>query len=134
MDNQILENFSKSLVSQRAKTIKRFWALQTMGMKSSAEIKQVRDAVLSGNVNESCLVTGLDFLKNIDCRALNFQQPVHWYLGGKDTLVPRTLSAVLAQLHPQHDVFMNANAGHIPFLTHPDQFIDQLTTWVNHHA
>ena len=60
-----------------------------------------------------------------------------WYLEGRvplgerDTLVPAALADVLAPRLPAAEFALMAGAGHAPFLSHPEAFLEILQQFLN---
>jgi pimeloyl-[acyl-carrier protein] methyl ester esterase len=52
--------------------------------------------------------------------------PVAWLLGGRDGLIRPTLTQQLDRLMPQARVTVIEQAAHAPFLSHGDEFNQQL--------
>ena len=78
--------------------------------------------------NIQALQAGLNLLKTIDLRKqmVNLSMPVDWILGNKDTLVKPSLAKELQQSELQMDVTVIDKAAHAPFLSHLEQFSEQL--------
>lgn len=138
MPKSVLEQFSSSLNSDIEGTIKRFIALQFMGSKTSEaySAKQMqRDltvSVLNSPPTSDALKTGLKILINSDLRALNSTSsiPRHWVLGGLDRLVPIKVAEDLKSMYPDDQITLFKDAGHAPFMTHPQQFVQSVTEFI----
>lgn len=124
IDGEIFNQFSQSLKKDFSGTIRRFLSLQVKGSESGREIlRGLRDKILhQPQPNEASLDAGLEILKQVDLRDQleKIKQPVSWLLGGQDGLVKAQLSETLS------GVTVIDKAGHAPFLSHTDKFIQQL--------
>lgn len=123
MPMDVLSAFSDNLQRDIKGTIKRFIALQFMGVKGSQAIQhELRSAILSHLPNENALKTGLKVLQEQDYRDLAMQQKQLWLLGEKDRLIPVGIEADLKALYPDATVNVMKGAGHAPFMTEPRLF------------
>jgi pimeloyl-[acyl-carrier protein] methyl ester esterase len=79
---------------------------------------------------------GLQILKHTDLRAVLAQLtiPVSVILGDKDTLVPVSVAQQLQHLQPRLDVTILKGAGHVPFLSHPQQLHTLICQFMDNHA
>ncbi|MCK5918764.1 MAG: pimeloyl-ACP methyl ester esterase BioH [Cocleimonas sp.] len=124
MPQDVLAAFSKGLLKDTQGTIKRFIALQFMGIKDSQLIqRELRQSVLANLPNDDALQVGLNILQQQDFRDLNMSQEQLWILGGKDRLIPIEIEDNLRNLYPDAQVERIESAGHAPFMTHPQLFI-----------
>ncbi len=134
----VLDKFSLNLKEDYEMTLKRFIALQFMGVKNG---KQQQKAVIEmmfenkkstekvGGVflpSKTALESGLSILKNSDLRSLKYAVPVHWLFGGKDKLVPKAVINDLKSLRPDDQITLLDEAGHAPFMTHSDDVLKSL--------
>ena len=123
MSREVLEAFSDNLLKDIQGTIKRFIALQFMGVKGSQAIqRELRDNLLKNLPDEAALMLGLDILKYQDFRKLTTDHQQLWVLGEKDRLVPVKIESDLRRLFPAASLKIISDAGHAPFMTHPEQF------------
>ena len=126
----VFDQFASSLEKDRVKTIRRFLALQVRGTDNSMQtVRQLQAAIDERGVPDiEALFAGLKILSDTDLtealQALNC--PVNWLLGEKDALVPVELAQVLEQLPIDIDIQILAGAGHAPFVSHPDVFVQAL--------
>jgi len=139
MPKHLLENFADSLHKDFAGTLSRFLALQFLGVKGvQTEIKHLQQQLLAHPPATQALIDGLAILQTA-----NFNQntaiknsvstsnspnsnrniPIHWILGRLDRLVPISVAPVLSS-RANNTVTTIAKAGHAPFISHPDEFID----------
>ncbi|MFW2371552.1 MAG: pimeloyl-ACP methyl ester esterase BioH [Gammaproteobacteria bacterium] len=134
MPASVFDDFAQQLEMDFSGTIQRFLSLQVRGSESGRQLlRQLRKDVLEQPAaNIQALRSGLELLKTVDLRAelKAISTPVHWYLGGQDGLVKSSLVDQLTYLQPQAKVTVFQKAAHAPFLSHSEQFIQQLTTFV----
>lgn len=130
VDRAVFEQFAADLARQQEKTIRRFLALQVRGVDGATSLVRQLQASLNerGHASTAALGGGLDVLLHSDLRASlqGIKAPLHWLLGERDALVPATLAPVLKRDYRQANVRLLAEAGHAPFLSHPDVFVRQL--------
>jgi len=116
--------FVDDLQQDYQKTLKKFLALQTLSSEGgAATLKQLRQQLFAtGEPDLMALRQGLDILIQTDMRGSleDSQIPSLMLLGERDQLVPVSIAAYYQSLpsHPQVEVI--ANAGHTPFLSHPE--------------
>ena len=125
MPKDVLNTFSDNLLKDIKGTIKRFIALQFMGVKGSQLVqRELRDNVLKNLPAELALTTGLNILQYQDFRQLIIKHETLWILGEKDRLVPVEIGGDLRKLFPDANIEIIVGAGHAPFMTHSEQFLD----------
>ena len=125
MPNKLLLRFSKGLLKDLQGTIKRFIALQFVQVKDSRQIQRaLRKQILANMADKNALKVGLNILQHQDFTGLKIDHPQLWLLGGKDRLVPIEIKNDLKLIHPNAIVEEIADAGHAPFITHSQQFLD----------
>lgn len=133
VEQDVFRQFAESLEQDVDATVKRFLALQVKG--SSTAMKTVRSLQLSlkerGQPSINALRLGLEILASTDYREdlPLLDRPVTWYLGGRDTLVPITLIEELKSLKPDIITIIEEEAAHAPFISHPDTFVQSLTSF-----
>ena len=132
MSQEVLEAFSANLQSDVQGTIKRFIALQFMGVKHSQAIqKALREGILRDLPDTSALNLGLNILQHEDFRDLKMSHEQLWLLGEKDRLIPVEVKDELQVLHPTSIIEVLTSAGHAPFMTHPEQFADMVIRFLS---
>lgn len=126
----ILETFKNQLQSTYSKTLDRFMAIQAMGSKSArSDIATIRDAVsVYPEPHHHALEKGLDILQNIDLRAelAGLGIPTVRMYGKLDSLVPKKAIENISTHHPGSHSVVFAKASHAPFISHPEEFIQEL--------
>ena len=153
MSDEVLDNFAEQLKTDTLATLKRFVALQFMGVKESKGIQrdliskitepqktgQKWGGVFSDMNNASyfpipdaeALDLGLRILKQADFRKSASKVSEHWIFGGRDRLIPMQVINDLKYLRPNAQITLLENAGHAPFMTHPDEFLTHLMSHIH---
>lgn len=119
------------------KTLQRFVALQFLGVREGAEAaRHLREQLPVGPSFNAGLMSGLDLLRTIDNRPKirEVSVPVKMVFGQKDKLVPLAVAEVIPVLNPAVGIATIAGAGHAPFLTHPEVFMDTVKPFIAEHA
>jgi len=137
VDAGVFNQFASDLTQNQQKTIRRFLALQVKGLPDAMSVvRQLQQSIQSrGQASTQALVSGLDLLLQSDLRQAlkTIDSPLHWLLGGKDSLVPYELADVLKQQYAQKNVVVQPQASHAPFISHMDDFVKQLTAIAQQH-
>jgi pimeloyl-[acyl-carrier protein] methyl ester esterase len=130
VDSSVFTDFAAELSKDIEATLRRFLALQVIGdkhaLKTVRALQHAMDA--RGQASAQALQSGLQQLQECDLRrdlAL-LECSLHWHLGGRDTLVPVALAESLKTLNAGIEISIEADAGHAPFLSHPDSFRREL--------
>lgn len=130
VDAEVFDQFAESLKQDFSGTIRRFLSLQVKGSESGRQtLRALREKVLQqAQPHQQSLDAGLEILKHVDLRdqLSQVQCQVSWALGGQDGLVRAQLATALQTLMPSAEVRLYSNAGHAPFLSHTDEFVEQL--------
>ena len=123
----ILTEFANNIQKNAVVTLLRFMSLQVKGVPEiKACLKQIKEALHECAVPElEVLMSGLQILQTADLRsALSaLALPVQMIFGGYDSLVPMSVSGQCKSLMPQIEVHIVAEAGHVPFISHPQQVL-----------
>ncbi|HPQ96291.1 MAG: alpha/beta fold hydrolase [Thiothrix sp.] len=130
---QVLDGFAANLQLDQTAALKRFFALQFMGLKTGLrELNALRDRVLARPASPQALVDGLDILRHSDLRRYRPRQPALWLLGQLDRLIPVALAQGLLALDvPPARIQVMAHAAHVPFVTHTEAFLQQVLTFLD---
>ncbi|MGI2258491.1 pimeloyl-ACP methyl ester esterase BioH [Shewanella sp. GXUN23E] len=130
---QVLSQFSEQLGKDLPKTIERFLAIQAMGSATAKEdIKRIRELVLARPLPEQqALAAGLTMLEQEDLRAEigNLAQPWLRVWGRLDGLVPKRVIPQMPVTSESEDLVI-AKASHAPFISHTQEFVTGLETWL----
>lgn len=133
-DAAILNGFADGLNNDYQKTINRFIAIQAMGSDHAREEQRtLRERVFRhGNPQPAALEGGLDILRqtNLRPRLAEIQCPCLLVTGEHDTLFRRAAAEKTQALIPNATLSIIPGAGHAPFLSHPDAFLDSLLTFI----
>lgn len=130
MDPETFHAFAGQLQANARRTLDRFLALQVRGAHGAGDtLRALRTAIRARPVpHPQALQAGLQLLLNTDLRSsiANMGVPSLWLFGGRDALVPAAASEAVKALMPTARVQVIDQAGHAPFLSHPDSCLDQL--------
>ncbi len=123
----VLEAFGRDLAADLTGTLARFLALQFQGVADGRTLIREAQAQLAARPapRPQALAVGLDLLRHSDLRPTleEIGVPVSWLLGGRDRLVPPALADALPK---EHRVRLIPQAGHAPFLSHPQALVEML--------
>jgi len=135
IDKAILDGFAADLVKDYRATVMRFLAIQTLGSEQSKQaVREMREKVfINGEPHLDSLTKGLTILRESNLRneARQIRCPTLIMLGEKDTLIPVCSAELTRQLIPDCKISIVAGAGHAPFISHPGQFMQSLTEFLN---
>lgn len=130
MKPDVLAAFSDGLETDYRGTISRFLSLQARGGESARDvIRQLRERVFArGEPQMSALRGGLSLLRNENrvAELADISCPVLLLYGDKDMLVPVQGGIDMQQRLPDARLHRFASAAHAPFLTHADEFGEQI--------
>jgi len=130
VEASVFKQFASSLEKDRVKTIRRFLALQVRGTDTSMQtVKELQRSIdARGQPMIEALLTGLRILSDTDLMnaVQQLECPASWLLGEKDALVPHGLAEKLQKMSPGTEIQILAGAGHAPFISHPDAFVNSL--------
>lgn len=133
-DAQVLDGFADELKLNYQQTINRFIAIQAMGSDHAREEQRtLRERVFRhGNPQPAALEGGLDILRHADLRPrlAEIQCPTLLIAGEHDALFRRAAAEKTQSLLSNAQLSVIAGAGHAPFLSHPDNFLDSLTAFL----
>lgn len=129
----VFENFKFGLLKNADKTLARFISIQAMGCESARKDTLILKKLLI-NTKQASLIAlseGLNLLKETDLRRefAQIRLPCLSLFGQFDTLVPIETSSAMLQLLPGslQKVFMHSS--HAPFVSEPEEFIDNLVSF-----
>ena len=135
MPREVLEKFAAELEQDHAATLRRFIALQLRGSENErALLAQMRAQLFSrGEPDRAALRAGLAILRDVDQRAelAAIRQPTLVIAGQRDKLTPPGASNYLAHAMPNARLVEIAGAAHVPFLSHPDFFVEHVKSFLN---
>ncbi len=130
-----LHEFAASLLQNHTLTLRRFIALQLRGSEQERELlSELRTQLFShGEPNITALQSGLEILRNTDMRAIlpSINQPVLLLAGARDTLTPLAAMEYMHQTIHSSRLEIIKGAAHAPFLSHPQIFMQHITSFLN---
>ena len=131
----VLQEFADSLVNDYEKTLLRFLSLQIRGAEHERErLRQLRNQMRKAAAPEARVLNGgLEILRQFDGRVLlrRLELPILLIAGRKDTLVPvRALESIATQ-STQATLSIWETAGHAPFLSNPERFINEVKAFAD---
>jgi pimeloyl-[acyl-carrier protein] methyl ester esterase len=135
MAAETLQDFAASLMQNHVQTLRRFLALQLRGSENERELLLDLRARLfaNGEPDTAALRGGLEILRDTDMRHQLKQITQHALViaGERDTLTPLAASEYMAKTLPNARLAVMQGAAHAPFLSHPQFFMQQLTSFLD---
>ncbi len=135
MDEPTLARFGDELRVAYELTLKRFLALQLQGSDDArAALAAMRHQLFArGRPAPAVLAAGLALLRDTDLRAdvACVLQPALVVAGDRDTLAPVEASRWLAAHLPRGRLAVIRGAAHVPFLSHPQAFLQALLAFAD---
>ncbi len=133
LPDETLTYFADNLQKDYDAAVKRFFALQFMGVRSDPKaLNALRAQVLAYPASLQALDEGLHILRSADFTGQMVTQPTLWVLGRLDKLIPVSLAEGLTALG-QTRVEIIQQAAHVPFVTHPDEFMQLVEAFLDEH-
>lgn len=127
----VLANFATNLQTDYQGTVKRFFALQFLGVKTDrSAVNTLRERIMQQPASRQALEDGLNILATADFTRRLVKQPSLWMLGRLDKLIPASLADALPEMGYKHVALFNG-AAHVPFATHPELFMEQIEAFLN---
>jgi pimeloyl-[acyl-carrier protein] methyl ester esterase len=128
-----LEQFRSALAQDYRATLQRFLAVQSRGSaQGREELRLLRESLFThGEPHPDALEMGLALLRDVDLRPhlADIHIPTLVLHGQRDTLAPLAAAEYLANTLPQASLQVIEGAGHAPFISHPDEFLQALLHW-----
>lgn len=133
--NTILHMFAQQLSSDHASILKRFLAIQCMGLDSPNQtvkkmLAMLQDYPLSSN---EALSASLQVLTDTDLRdtlANSSKVPCMRIFGRLDSLVPAKAIPLIAELSPHSIIHTLPKASHAPFISHEAETLELIKDFV----
>lgn len=121
VSRQIFTDFHANLTSDPQKTLRDFVRLQAK--------RNVDDFVFGDTPSQSALSSGLHILDSWDLRDTlkDLKVPTSFFFGRLDPITPVKTMRVMQEQFPYFNYVLFNKAAHMPFISHPDEFIDALT-------
>lgn len=130
----VLGAFHQQLQEDAVKTINGFLKLQAMGSPHvRQDIKQISQLVFQHELaSKDILDASLNLLEISDYRLklIDIKQPFLRLYGSADSLVPKSVIGQVAKLTNDSEQHIFERASHAPFISHIDDFIQVLTSWL----
>ncbi len=130
LDATILQAFSNGLEKDFAGTLKRFLVLETVGSDTARKtLRRLRDVISEEQMPaKPALTAGLKILQksNLGSRLSGCNVPALFVGGSKDQLVHPDSPVHAAAQMPDATAKIIDGAGHVPFIGHPDRFLESL--------
>jgi pimeloyl-[acyl-carrier protein] methyl ester esterase len=137
MKVDLLDAFAGKLNEDCQATLVRFLSLQMSNLPEyKTLLRSLKAAVLECEApDHETLQGGLDILKHADLRpALSGTSvPVSVILGTRDTLVPVSAGQNMQALAPGITLNVIDKAGHVPFLSHPQEVLEIISRFMDEH-
>ena len=132
-----LDQFAADLEKNYLVTIRRFIALQTLGMENARSVSKQLDACLMEchPPEKAALQGGLHLLKSVDLRKVvpHLARSSLFIFGGRDKLAPKSQGQVMQALVPRSEVHILESAAHLPFISHPQEMASLITEFIYRH-
>lgn len=132
-DHDLIQ-FSENLVNHTDQTLKRFLALQVRGTADEKEQLRAIRAMVDARPQPQAeaLRLGLEILRsaNLRPRLGDIQRPLQFIFGGRDMLVPAAAAEAIRPLAAKARIDILPQAGHIPFLSHTNDFLSPLQEFI----
>jgi len=137
-DTPTFAAFEQGIASQASKIMSRFFALMFHDTNiSRSDYNKIVCQAVDKNHPPSMLALqqGLQMLSDWDLRAqlAHIKQPTLVLHGQQDAVIPVQAGQYLAEHIPHADWLCFEDAGHAPFLTHPESFHEMLESWCQTH-
>lgn len=136
MDPVVLENFASQLNEDHRATLQRFLALQVKGSEDARrDLRELRQRILEeAGVDPLALQSGLAILQQADLRQrlpeLN-SLPLLWIHAQQDRLVPVEIQNDVRLQGPNMRRVIMQGAGHAPFISRADEFIQHIKAFID---
>lgn len=126
-----LQQFVHNLNQDYHTTLTRFITSQLLQSEHSQELKALVKAAWHGKPPSlTGLLQGFKMIREADLRPelAKITCPALYIFGRSDALVPVAVSEQISQWHPTAEIAVIRRAGHAPFLSHPETFLELVTT------
>lgn len=133
LSEEVLAGFADNLQKDYAATVKRFFALQFMGVRSDpGKVKALQNSIMQYPTTTEALTSGLEILRTADFTTTTIMNiPTLWLLGRLDKLIPVALQQGLQDMGYEQTTVLQ-QCAHVPFVTHPEDFMARLTPFLEH--
>jgi pimeloyl-[acyl-carrier protein] methyl ester esterase len=135
---KVLNSFHQQLAQDIEKTLDGFLKIQAMGSPHiRQDIKLLRELIMQYPIpNQQTLEQSLHLLSSEDLRTelAQITMPFLRLYGRLDSLVPKSAIKQINQLSPNSEHYIFEQASHAPFISHLDEFTQQLLCWLTNIA
>jgi len=132
----LLNKFYDQLVDSWSKTLNQFFMLQLIGSNNRKEVmKELHEVFITKTPPKiKSLKSALEILKETDLTKTisNIKIPTIIIAGDCDKLTPKEASIFMQSKIKNSRLKIFKSAGHIPFLSHPKDFIKEVLLSFNH--
>lgn len=132
MQNEIFTQFVEGFNENPKDTLKRFCALQVVNTISAKQtLVTLVNALSNENKHIKKIAWGLSWLKKTDLRKNSTLSlmPIYILQGENDRLVSKMAMQQTASLWQRAELCVIDGAGHVPFVSNHDQFIECVVSW-----
>lgn len=137
IEKSIFEDFAKGVLNDWRSSMRRFFNLQLLGSDDRKIIlTDLENNFLNTNdPSIQALIGGLNILMNNDLREIikKISVPVLIISGAKDKLIPPQAAEFMLNNIKHSILRLIDGAAHIPFMSHQDQFVEQILEFSNIH-
>jgi pimeloyl-[acyl-carrier protein] methyl ester esterase len=129
MQEKVLTQFTDELIEKPEKTLQKFFQVQLRQAEPEKISKLLQDLFQYGKPSEKTLRGSLEILKTSDFRnqLQKIACPKLYFFGRLDRLVPYAIIEKLPSLVENAQFEFFRDAGHAPFLSHPQKFVSIIT-------
>jgi pimeloyl-[acyl-carrier protein] methyl ester esterase len=135
MDAFVFEKFRESLKLQGNAALLKFLLLQLSALPNAkVELSFLKQVLEECAMPEAVALSGgLQILSNQDLRPVleTINVPLQIILGSDDKLVPVAAGDAMLALQPTAQLHVIEQAGHVPFISHPQQVISCIEGFYN---
>jgi pimeloyl-[acyl-carrier protein] methyl ester esterase len=135
MPRETLAAFASALRQDGAQTLRRFLGLQVRGAECEREMLAILRRSQAGRdaPDPVWLQAGLDSLRDCDLREAlpEIKHPALLIAGVCDTLTPLAAMQFMAAAMPRARLVSIDGAAHVSFLSHPEEFVKQVTDFLH---
>lgn len=137
MNPDVLERFAEQLTTDYRATLRKFLALQVLKESKATRVLQKLTKTLEQAPDPTApvLADSLQFLLHADLRAElpHITNPWLHVYGALDSLVPKRAATAVLQWAPQSQHHIMDDAAHAPFLSHPTEFANLVSSFCLHY-
>lgn len=128
---KIIDNFKKAATLDIATLLKKFQKRVIYPSQDKSYLAYLNQ-YLADDLTQQKLLFYLKILENADIRNVyaHLPQPIHIF-GGKDAILPIQVADEMKKINPSSIIEIIPEAGHIPFLSHPVEFLTILEKYFN---